>query len=225
MNESGITDTEIRRERMKRKVTRIPRAERVPVSDDYSGHDRNLLPAVVEGVKLIDPQNETFAERQERLRGQRKPYASMRAHQEMAATVLAAGGSMRMASLKAGVSIRQVKKYYTEPDFRKRIEEMRSTMFQKVRGRVVKELEKRTRGGMIDRIELLDLLRIFDRVYGSPGGKGGSGVNIAGDINVTNTNYDTLVAQILAANTEAEGGDFPSFELDSLRLPEANSPE
>lgn len=221
-----ITDTEVRRERMKRKVNRIPRTERVPIGDDYTGHDMNLVPVVEEGSRILDPKNESFADRQVRISGQRKPYSAMRAHQEMAATALASGGSFRMAALKAGVSVRQVKKYYTEPQFRARIEELRASLFSKIRGRILKELEKRTDPANIERIELLDLLRVFDRVYGSPGGKGaGGGVNIAGDINVTNTNYDTILAQILASNTESEGGSFPSFELDSLRLPGADSPE
>lgn len=180
---------------------------------------------VQEAVEIIDPKNESFAERSERLRGQRKSYAAMRAHQEMAAVVLAGGGTFRMAATKAGVSVRQVKKYYTEPDFRKRIDEMRTVMFQKVRGRLVKELEKRTRPGSIERIELLDLLRVYDRVYGSPGGKGGGGIQIAGDVNVNQSNYDTIIAQILASNTGAEGVDFPDFELDSLSLSEGDSPE
>lgn len=218
-----ITDTDIRRERMKRAVVRIPRTERVPLPDDASGNDRNLLPAVLEGVKLIDPKNESFADRQARLTGQRKKYAAMKAHQEMAAVILAAGGSFKMAAAKAGVSSRQVKKYYTEVDFRTRIEELRALMFSKVRGRVIKEMESRTEPGKIEKIELLDLLRVFDRVAGPVGGK--AGINIAGDVNVTNQNYDTIIASLLAPESAEESTDFPSFELDSLRLPGESSPE
>jgi len=218
-----ITETDIRRERMKRAVVRIPRTERVPLPENASGNDRNLQPAVLEGVKLIDPKNETFAERQERLTGQRKKYAAMKAHQEMAAVVLAAGGSFKMAGTKAGVSSRQVKKYYTDVNFRTRIEELRALMFSKVRGRVIKEMESRTEPGKIEKIELLDLLRVFDRVAGPVGGK--NGVTIAGDVNVNNTNYDTIIASLLAPEHQEESTDFPRFELDSLRLPGESSPE
>jgi hypothetical protein len=141
----------------------------------------------------------------------------------MAAVILASGGTFKMAATKAGVSVRQVKKYYTEVEFRARIEEMRQVMFSKVRGRVVKELVNRTDPGKIEKIELLDLLRVFDRVAGPVGGK--AGVNIAGDVNVTNTNYDTIIASLLAPESGEESSDFPRFELDSLRLPGQGSPE
>lgn len=225
MSMSGevLTDTDVRRERMKRAVKRIPREERVPLPENASTQDKKALPAVIEGSKLIDPKDETFAERQARLVGKREKYASMKAHQELAAVVLAAGGTFKMAAAKAGISVRQAKKYYTDPDFRARIEEMRQIMFSKVRGRVIKELEKRTEPGKIDRIELLDLLRVFDRVAGPIGGK--AGVNIAGDVNVTNTQYDTIIASLLAPQSAGESPDFPSFELDSIRLPSGDSPE
>lgn len=188
-----------------------------------TGHDRNLLPVVREGLTIIDPKNETFEDRSARLRQQRVKYAPMQAHMEMAALALAAGGSFRIASQKAGVSVRQVKKYYTEAEFRARIEELRNMMFSKVRGRVIKELEKRTEPGKVEQIELLDLLRVFDRVAGPIGGK--AGVNIAGDVNVSSTQYDTIIAAVLAQNTGTEGEDFPVFELNSSTSTGGDPPE
>lgn len=205
-----------------RKTVRHPQQELI-LPEDASGHDRNLLPVVQEGLKVLDPKRETFEERSERFRAQRTKYAPMHAHMEMAAIALAAGGSFKIASAKAGVSVRQVKKYYSDADFRSRIEELRQQMFSKVRGRVIKELEKRTEPDKIEKIELLDLLRVFDRVAGPIGGK--AGVNVAGDINVTNTNYDTIVAALLAPERAGEGADFPIFDADSLRLPGQDSPE
>jgi len=190
------------------------------VEETYSGHDRNLLPAVREGLRVLDPKRESFEERSERFRAQRLKYAPMRAHMEMAATALAAGGSFRLAATHAGVSVRQVKKYYTDAEFRSRIEELRNTMFSKIRGRVIKEMEKRTEPGKIEQIELLDLLRVFDRVAGPIGGK--AGVNIAGDVNVGTTQYDTIIAAVLAQNSTAEEPDFPVFELNSSTLSEGN---
>jgi hypothetical protein len=178
-----------------------------------SSHDKNLLPMVREGLSIIDPKNETFEERSNRLRASRIKYAPMQAHMELAALALAAGGSFSIAAAKAGVSRRQVKKYYTDGEFRARIEELRNLMFSKVRGRVIKELENRTEPGKIEQIELLDLLRVFDRVAGPIGGK--AGVNVAGDLNVSANQYDTIISAVLAQNTGPEEPDFPIFELDS----------
>jgi hypothetical protein len=199
---------------------RVPKVE-LSLPDDATGHDRNLLPAVREGLRVIDPKRETFEERSDRFRAQRLKYAPMRAHMEMAAMALAAGGSFRLAATHAGVSVRQVKKYYTDAEFRSRIEELRNTMFSRIRGRVIKEMEKRTEPGKIEQIELLDLLRVFDRVAGPIGGK--AGVNIAGDVNVGTTQYDTIIAAVLAQNSPTEEPDFPIFELNSSSSPSEDS--
>lgn len=220
-----LTDTEIRRERAirGRQTKRVPidiLVEEVPGS---TGRDRNSLPVVAEGLKIIDPKRETFEERSERFKEQRKKYSSMQAHMELAATVLAAGGTFKQAAAKAGVSNRQVRKYYTDPDFRARIEELRQTIFSKIRGRLYKELERRTKPGSIERIELLDLLRIFDRVAGPVGGK--AGVNIAGDVNVTQSNHDTIIAALLAPVIEGESADFPHYEPADFHVPGEGAPE
>jgi len=203
---------------------RVRQRERKPelqLTADSTGRDRNLLPAVREGLRVLDPKGETFEERSERFRAQRLPYAPMRAHMEMAAMALAAGGSFRLAASNAGVSVRQVKKYYTDAEFRRRIEELRNTMFSKIRGRVIKEMSSRTEPGKIEKIELLDLLRVFDRVAGPIGGK--AGVNIAGDINVSSTQYDTIIAAVLAKNSDSEEPDFPVFELNGTAVPVEDS--
>lgn len=191
--------------------------------ENASNRDRMQLPAVQEGIKVLDPRRETFAERSERYREQRKKYAAMQAHMEMAAIALAAGSTFKLAAGKAGLSTRQVRKYYTDPDFRSRIEELRQIMFSKVRGRVIKELENRTEPDKIEKIELLDLLRVFDRVAGPIGGK--AGVNIAGDVNVTSTNYDTVISALLAPKQPGESEDFPIFDASSLLLPGQDPPE
>ena len=193
------------------------RREIIEVPDDATGHDLNRLPAVREGLRILDPKKESFEERSARFEAQRLPYAPMKAHQELAATVLAAGGSFRLAANHAGVSVRQVKKYYTTASFRQRIEELRQTMFSKIRGRVIKEMEKRTEPDKIDKIELLDLLRVFDRVAGPIGGK--AGVQIAGDVNVSTSKYDTLIQAILAPESSSEEPSFQVLELDGDSLP------
>lgn len=198
--------------------------ELVVVPDGASHTLRKKAEAITPAMKILDPKRETFEERQERLENKRVPYAGMVAHKEMAAMVLAAGGTYRLAAAKAGVSVRQVKKYYTTADFRARIDELRKTTFSKILGRVLKELEVRTDPKVIGNIELLDLLRVWDRVAGSPGKGGAGGMNI-GEINVTNNNYDSLVAALLSAKRRGEGSDFQEYGPEDLLLSSEGSQE
>ena len=222
-----IVPFEVKRDRALRGHAGIKKRRPVESDDllteDSTGKDRLSLPVVQEGLSILDPKRESFEERSERFREQRKKYAAMHAHMEMAALVLATGGTFRLAAAKAGVSVRQVKKYYTDPDFRTRIQELRDTMLSKVKGRLYKELERRTRPGTIEHIELLDLLRVFDRVAGPVGGKGG--VQVAGDLNVTQQNADTIIAALLAPESEGESEDFQIYEPSSFAAPSGDSPE
>lgn len=173
------------------------------------------------GLRILDPKGEMNEQDQiDKFQATRVKYAPMHAHREIAAAVLASGGTYRMAAHKAGVSVRQVKKYLTNPDFRQRIEELRQTMLSGIRGRLLQELKRRTKGEKIKQIELLDLLRIFDRVNGPVGGKGG--INVQGDVNVNS--YDTLVQALLTANPRTEGNDFPAFELEGTAVSSEDSP-
>ena len=201
-----------------------PRKKRdlLPARGDETSWDEKRRPVVEEGLKILDPKKETFEERQTRLDGQRVPYAGMVAHQEMAALVLAAGGTTRQAAAKAGISKRQVKKYLESSDFRSRIEEMRQLKFSRIAGRVLKELEKRTKKGAIEHIDLLDLLRVFDRMYGDPR-KSGGGLQI-GELNVTQNNYNALIAALLDAQSGDAGTDFQRVGPEDLRLPGTSSP-
>jgi hypothetical protein len=198
--------------------------ELLPIPDTASRIDMKRAKTATEAMEILDPKRETFEERQERLENKRIPYAGMVAHKEMAAMVLAAGGGYRLAAAKAGVSVRQVKKYYTTADFRARIDELRKSTFSKILGRVLKELEVRTDPKKIGQIELLDLLRVWDRVAGAPGKGGAGGMNI-GEINVTNNNYDALVAALVAAKRGGEGSDFQEYRPEDLLLPGESPPE
>lgn len=196
--------------------------ELLPYRGDETQVDERRRPVVEEGLKILDPKKEDFGERQARLEGQRVPYAGMQAHMEMAALVLAAGGTTRQAAAKAGISKRQVKKYMQSADFRTRIEEFRQLKFSKIAGRVLKELEKRTRKGAIEHIDLLDLLRVFDRMYGDPR-KSGGGLQI-GELNVTQNNYSALIEALLAPKSGNEKPSFPRVEPEDLLLPGESSP-
>jgi len=195
----------------------------IPIPDDATPALRKRAESMRPAMEILDPKRETFEERQARLEGKRVPYAGMVAHKEMAAMVLASGGSYKLAAAKAGVSIRQVKKYYTTADFRARIDELRKTTFSKIIGRVLRELEKRTDPEKIGKIDLLDLLRVWDRVAGSPG-KGPGGMNI-GEINVTNNNYDAVVQALLSAKRGGEDSDFQEYGPEDLLTSGEGAPE
>lgn len=201
---------------------RRPRRNPVPIPENATGHDLNRVPMVREGLRVLDPKSTTFDEMEDRFEKRRIPYAPMHAHMEMAALALASGATFKLAAAKAGVSIRQIKKYYSQRDFRQRVTELREVMLGKVRGRLIREFERRTTREALNNTELLDFLRMWDRAYGPLGGKGA--VNIQGDINVNN-NYDTLIAALLADDGSEASSDFPIIESTSVRLSGGDSPE
>jgi len=151
----------------------------------------------------------------------RAQYQAMQMHMERAAIALAAGASWKTTADFAGVSVRQTRKYYTDPDFRARIDELRKTMTSRLQGRIVKELLRRTSPNAIQRIELLDLLRIGDRV----GLARGSNALEAEAANGGSTSYETIFNTIFLTHTGEKGGDFPIYGNERLSLPGGDSPE
>lgn len=196
----------------------------VKVIDGDSPQIRRRAPVVEEGLKLLRVKDEEELIEQNTKKRQR--YAAMHAHREIAATVLALGGSRKMASRKAGVSTRQIQKYYADPDFRERIQELQELAANKIRGRVMNEVTRRTGPAMIKKIELLDLLRIGDRF--------GLGRGNASAISINNTevhNYEALFNQVFlgdnpqqSADAGEESEDFPAFEPTGLALSGGDSP-
>lgn len=198
----------------------------IQVLDSDSSQIRRRAPAVEEGLKLLKLKSEDELVESEVKK--RKRYASMRAHKEIAATVLAVGGSRKMAARKAGVSIRQIQKYFTDPDFRERIQEIQELASNRIRGRVMKEVTRRTGPKMIKRMELLDLLRVGDR-FGLGRGKA-SAISIT---NIEQNNYEALFNEVFLSDdpnaqqyldTEEEGADFPAFEPTRVALSGGDSP-
>lgn len=162
---------------------------------------------------MINPTDKGLEEIEEGIKkGQpRARYTGMRAHQELAAQVLAVGGTQRLAAKYAGVSYRQIKKYYSSSDFRTRIEELRAVMASKIKGRIMNELSRRTDPKMIKNMELLDLLRVMDRL--TVGGKG-MAIQVSGDVNVNN--YETILASLFAVNPGSDGENIPVYEPAGL---------
>lgn len=174
------------------------------------------------GLKILNPQGKELEEYKEEI--EKKPrmrYAAMRAHQEMAAQALAVGATQKLAGQYAGVSPRQIKKYMMDPDFRARIEEHRAMTTSKIRGKIIRELDRRTDKQSIQNMELLDLLRIMDRLTGA-GGKG-MAITVEGDVNVNNK-YENILAALFSPNAGSHGGDFPSYGPEDLLVPGTSSP-
>lgn len=168
------------------------------------------------GLRVLNPSGKDAEDYQEEIsKNPRVRYAAMRGHQEMAAQALAVGATQKLAAKYAGVSQRQIKKYYAIPDFRVRVEELRAVLASRMKGRIMRELNRRLTGENIKNMDTLDMLRIFDRI--SIGGKG-MAISINGDVNVNNK-YETILASLFSPNTGEDGGDFPQFGDPSTALP------
>ena len=187
-----------------------------------TGTIRNRMGSVQEGLELLDPGNKSEDDMINDMAARRIPYAAMNAHRERAAMALSTGATLKMAAQYAGISVRQIKKYMEISDFRKRVEELRMVLMSRIRGRLLHEMGRRTTGKHIKRMELLDLLRVYDRMNGTVGGQ--KGIQI-GEMNVGTTNYDSIITALFASNSGEEGEDFPRLILDGSGLPSGDSPE
>jgi hypothetical protein len=182
-----------------------------------TSQERNRLDPTNRTLKLLNPtakDEEDFKEgfaKQPRLK-----YAGMRAHMEMSAMALAAGSTQKMAARYAGVSPRQIKKYLTDPDFRARIQELRGLATSRLQGKIVRELNRRTDGLNIRQMELLDLLRIYDRM--TTGGKG-MAINVAGDMNVEANRYENILAALFSPDAPENEPDFPGYGPEDFSVP------
>lgn len=212
------------RRRGERKVERAKNApistngqrHEIVVLDGDSGMMRRRAPVVEEGMKILKLKDE--AELIDANVKKRVRYAAMHAHREIAATVLAVGGTRKLASRKAGVSVRQIQKYWEDPDFRERIQELQELLGGRVRGKVMKEINRRTSSKMIKKMELLDVLRVGDR-FGLGRGKASA---ISTEVNIHN--YESIFNSVFLADSEEESEDFPAFEPTSLALSGGDSP-
>lgn len=182
---------------------------------DMTSQVRNRLEPTNRGLRLVNPTGKDFEDHKEGfVKNPRMRYAAMRAHMEMAAQVIAVGGTQKMAAKYAGVSPRQIKKYYTDSDFRTRVEELRGLLASRIKGKILREINRRTSGEDLKNMELLDMLRVFDRV--TVGGKG-MNITVEGDVNVENR-YENILAALFSPNSGTDGGDFPGYEPEDISV-------
>lgn len=185
---------------------------------------RNRQPAMDVGVRILNPEDKMPSELaedigREGLRGRRVQYSVMHAHMEMAAIALATGCTTKQAAAYAGVSRDQIKKkYLPDPDFRSRVSELHTQMTTSIKGRIVKELMRRTEPEILQGMDILDVLRIGDRV-GLSRGAGGENE----ETNQEHRKYDVIFNQILV-HAGPQGGDFPIYEPNRPALPGESSP-
>lgn len=197
------------------------RRDLVHLPEDAGPGDRKRLEATNRGLAILNPQAKDLGDYQEEIvKKPRMRYAAMRAHMEMASQALAVGATQKLAGQYAGVSPRQIKKYMQNPDFRARIEEHRATTTSRIKGKIIRELDRRTDTTVIKNMELLDLLRIMDRL--TVGGKG-MAITVEGDVNVNNR-YENILAALFSPNTGADGGDFPEYGTSDVLVPGTSSP-
>lgn len=187
------------------------------------------------GLAQLNPDGSSHEDIVSQIRGRepRSQYAPMKAHQELASMVIATGGTYRMAARYAGVNRRQIHKYMQDPDFRARIDEHRAKLVSGIKGRILGELGRRTKGSNIKNWEIMDLVRVLDRLTGT-GGKGMTTI-IEGDVNVTNNKYEAILAALYAtdetpqsqqsSDSEEDGSDFPRFLHLGDGLPRDGSSE
>jgi predicted transcriptional regulator len=140
--------------------------------------------------------------------GVRGPFAAMAAHQEIAAVMLAAGATLGEAAQRAGVTEVTVSRYWAEDSFRRRVFELRSIVMDGINGRIVGELDRRTKGRNLQNMELLDVLRVFDRTNPKPSAGEKRAVTVAGNLNVTQLNYAGIAAEIAGPDAAEEVPDF-----------------
>jgi hypothetical protein len=162
--------------------------------------------------------------------GQRPAFAALTPQREMAATMLACGATNEEAARYAGVTGVTVGKWGTEEVFRKRIEELQSVVMRSISGSVLTELQRRTQGKHLRKMEINDLLRIFDRVAGSRA-PGAAARAAAVTVNVGVSTYENVLQRVIAADAqsggtddgEAESGDFPVYGAGLVPLPGGGS--
>lgn len=191
--------------------------------EEQTNHTKNRQGAMDRGVRILNPEDKMPSELAEEInkdgfQGRRVQYSVMHAHMEMAAIALATGCTIKQAAAYAGVSKAHIKKkYLPDPDFRARVSELHTQMTASIKGRIIKELLRRTEPENLQTMEILDVLRIGDRVGL------GRGEAAADEGSPEHRKYDVIFNQILV-HAGPQGGDFPIYEPNRPALPGEDSP-
>lgn len=217
------------REKLNGSAVDVDTGERyeVAILDNDSRRTKRLAPVVSQNMRTLRAPAPSKVH--EKIVAKRARYAAMKTHMEIAAIAIAAGATPKIAARKAGVHRRQIHKYMTMVDFRERVHELQETLGNRILGRVLKEVNRRTEPEVIAKMELLDLLRVGDRV-GLGRGSGSTIINNEGTINNYEANFNALFHEGAAdeeqlSDASEEGVDFPEFKPTSLALSGGDSQE
>ncbi len=202
-------------------IVRIPAEQMQPA-------DKLRMPGVEHGIRVIT-RRETGHDTSELQKNfdvefddtGRRRYAPMAVHKEKAATALSTGASYKLAAAYAGVSVRTIKNYQQSASFRQRVAELRESLMGQLQGRLVAEFLRRTEPDKIANLEIMDLVRLFDRAAGI--GKANLSQKQLEDTTGADR-YETIIEQILRIDTGGQSTDFPSFENGDFQLSAGSSP-
>lgn len=153
--------------------------------------------------------------------GVRPAYAAMASHQEIAAVMLAAGATLGEAANRAGVTETTISRYWSAETFRRRVLELRSIVLDGINGRIVGELDRRTKGRNLQNMEIMDVLRVYDRTNPKQGAASRA-VTVAGNLNVTQLNYAGISAEIERDDASEESPDFVVLGPDGAAVAEGS---
>lgn len=216
-----MPDTSAKNNEFKEGITRLPQ----PVTTRETNGWR---PAALgfnaltkgQGLNPVEMKNQSLRD----VREGRTRYAALSVRREMAATILAAGGTTGQAARAIGARSRKtINRYLRDPHFRDRVAELQSIAAQQVGGRIMKEFRRRTTPENIERLEVLDLTRIFDRVMAQSPSARDAKAKEEEDRDVDE--YHATLQQIILVDARSEGEDFPTFTDEDLRLSGGDTPE
>ena len=199
-------------------VQRLPQAE---TTRELSGWTPTAL-AFHEVAKHVNTDLvEARRARMRDIRNGSERYVSLSVRMEIAAAVLAAGGSFRQAGRACGRSAAAVQGWNEQSRFRERVQELQAIVSQQISGRILREFERRTREDQLDKLEVLDLTRIFDRVVDrTPAALERKAAEAGED---EDAKYINITNQILNIDTSGQGADFPIYSDEDLQLPGGDS--
>lgn len=90
-------------------------------------------------------------------------WAINKSHEQMAAVILAVGGTQQEAAMHAGVGVATIARMLRQPEFVEAVNGQRRRLLSRVQGGVLAELERRVFGGDVLFMDTRDVLAILDK--------------------------------------------------------------
>lgn len=184
--------------------------------------------AIEQNLALLPPgvlreEDEIYDELIER--GADERTAAEQAHRELAAPVLAVGGTNEEAADRAGVAPSTIARYLKDDDFKQAVATLREQLTSRVTGRILQRLEKLTDAEHIEGLKVDDLLHIYDRTGGAKSPSGIAASRSATTVNVgfSVQQYNEFLATLPGSDTGNEGEDFETYGAGVVPVPGGGS--